>query len=167
MPNANYLCKFGESIFDVAVKLYGSVDKAWKILDENSTLIADFNTDLEGITIIYDTAYKGTNIVPLVTIRPPEVNLAQTYSPTDFQSIFDVTLQVYGNLSKVIEIVHNSTLNNINTDVKASDRFNYTLVDNSVVAWANKSGIVYQTKTPITDNTLGAFDTSFDQLAFN
>jgi len=63
--------------------------------------------------------------------------------------------------------VHNSTLNNINTDIKITDSFNYTVKKSTVLKWINDSGIIFQTKTPIEGNIGHEFDTNFDRLAFN
>lgn len=164
MPNANYIGLFGETIYDIALKLYGSVDASVKLVLDNDVELMD---DFEGVELTYDTDYKETNVVPLVTIKLPSENLSQTYRPTDFQSIFDVALQLSGNLGNVVEIVHNSTLNNINTDIKITDSFNYTVKKSTVLKWISDSGIIFQTKTPIEGNIGHEFDTNFDRLAFN
>ena len=167
MPNANYTIKFGESIYDVANKLYGSVESATVLFLENTDVISDMNTDLEGITIVYNTAYKSEVLEVLNTKTVTSINLAQIYLPNSFQTIFDITLMTDGNLESVINLVHNSTLNNINTEVKITDRFNYTLKSTGVLDWVAKNGIIFQTKTPLLGNDGNAFDSSFDGLAFN
>lgn len=164
MSNVNYLCKYGESIFDLAIKLYGSVDTAFKILEDNESVISNINTDLEGVTIVYDSDYKSTNIVPLIVIKPQVSNLSQTYKSTAFQTIFDVSLQVYGNLSRIVELVHSSTLNNINTNVKGTDMFNYTVTKSKVLDWIEKTGVIFQTKTPLEGNTGREHTSAFDSL---
>ena len=165
MPNVNYTVKYEETIFDVAVNLYGSVDCAVKLLLENSTVIDNINIDLEGIEITYDSAFKGTNVVPLVTITPPSQNLSQIYKPTSFQTIFDIALMVDGNLSGVVDLVHNSTLNNINTEVKISDSFLYTKKKSGILDWIEKTGQVFQTQTPIEGNTGREHSSAFDRLS--
>jgi len=164
MPNANYTVKYEQSIFDVAVNLYGSVDSAIKLLLENDN-ITDVNTDLEGITIVYDVDYKATKLVPLITKKPPVINLAQIYKPTDFQTIFDVALMLDGNLSGVVNLVHNSTLQNINTDVKFNDSFNFTKKSSGILDWIEKTGQVFQTKTPLEGNAGREHSTAFDLLS--
>lgn len=164
MPNASYTAKYEESIFDIAIKLYGSVDCAVKLLLENSTEIEDINTDLEGIEVVFDNEFKGTNVVPLVTTVQIK-NLSQTYKPTSFQTIFDVALMLDGNLSDVVGIVKRSTLNNVNTEVKITDSFPYTEKKSGILDWVRKTGQVFQTKTPIEGNTGREHSSAFDRLS--
>lgn len=164
MPSVNYTAKYQESIFDLALNLYGSVDCSVKLLLENSDVIDDINTDLEGIEVVFDNEFKGTNIVPLVT-NVPVINLAQIYKPTSFQTIFDVALMIDGNLSDVIGIVKRSTLNNVNTEVKVTDSFPYTQKKSGVLDWVRKTGQVFQTKTPIEGNVGREHSSAFDRLS--
>lgn len=157
-----------QSIFDLALQVYGSVDTSVKLFLENTDVIDTIDEqDLEGLQFQYEEGFKALNVPPLRIVIPNIPNLAQTYEPTDFQTIFDISLMLDGDLSKVVERAHNSTLNNINTQIDATDRFTYTPSLNAIVEWRTKNKIVFQTKTPLEGNVNGAFDKSFDQLAFN
>lgn len=165
MLSAKYTAKFGESIFDVAIKLYGSVDSAVKLFFENYPTISEFEEDIEGITLIFDPLYKQQNSTVLLTIKPPDKNLSQIYKPTDYQTIFDVALMLNGNLDSIFSLVRNSTLNNINTEIKISDSFIFVKKRSGILDWIEKTGQIFQTKTPLEGNTDNEHNKAFDRLS--
>lgn len=167
MQRGNYIARFGESIFDIALLLYGSVDCFSKLLFENTDQIADVNDDLEGKTLSYELVFKQLNVVPLVLEVGAGSNMSQTYKPTSFQTIFDVALMTNGSLSEIVKLVHLSSLQNINTGIKISDYFLYEKKKTALLEWIDRSGVIFQTKTPIEGNRAGEFNREFDRRSFN
>jgi hypothetical protein len=167
MQKDKYVARFGESIFDVALLLYGSVECFSKILYDNQETVLNINQELEGLELSYDLGFKNLNVIPLTTALPVKINVLQAYKPTSFQTIFDVSLMTNGSLSDIIKLVHLSSLPNINTEIKISDSFPFTKKRSALLDWVESSGVVFQTKTPIEGNKTGEFSKDFDQLSFN
>lgn len=162
MPNANYTVKFEESIFDAALSLYGSVDQAIKLALENDN-VTDLSQDLEGEVLVYDSEFKGQNIQPLITVVPSSINVARIYHPTEYQSIFDVALQLNGNFENIIDLVQNSTIVNLNTIIAGVDTFTYFKKETAFIKYVDKNNIIFQTKEEVNGRE---FNREFDSLSF-
>lgn len=162
MPNVNYKVQFGESVFDLAIKLYGDISYSVKLMNENSN-ITGLSMDLEGMTIVYDSDFKKTAVTPLVINVTKKINIAQSYQPTDYQTIFDIALMLNGSFDGIVDLIRNSTITEFNEDIENTDRFSYTKVSNQITDWVNSTGQIFQSKTGtnITGNFLlqenGAF----------
>lgn len=167
MPLVNYKVRYQESLFSLAVSLYGSVENSVKLLLENESVIDDINTDIEEKTIVYDSDFKAVNVVPLSVSQKPVISLAKTYQPYENQTIFDITLMLEGNLESIISLVHNSTLPSINSKIDKMDIFNYTKRNTSITNWVISTNQIFQTATPLENNDPREFDRSFNSLEFD
>jgi hypothetical protein len=87
----------GETIFDIAVKLYGGDFSLGMtdLLENNDIDISD--TDLFGTDLTYTVGL--TRIKPVYIL--PEVAKVTVYKTRFKQSIYDLTIQLYGDLSKI------------------------------------------------------------------
>lgn len=146
MPNVSYKVQFGESVFDLAVKLYGDVSYSVKLMSEN-TNITSLSMDLEGMTIEYDSGFKKTSVTPLVVNVTKKINIGQTYTPTDYQTIFDIALMLNGGFDGIVDLVRNSTISELNQDIESTDRFYYTKLSNKITDWVDSTGQIFQSKT--------------------
>jgi hypothetical protein len=102
----------GENIFDVAVKLYGDVVSGVQDLLQLNPSI-DMNTDLAGLDLEYNPS-KEKRKKPVFVITVPEVK-AYTYRTLEFQTVYDLAVQLYGNMSFIGKIL--KTFSNLNTEI--------------------------------------------------
>jgi hypothetical protein len=96
---ATYKALSGETVFDVAAKLY-SGDTALGLLDlltNNPTINLD-SDDLGGITLTYTASLK--RLKP-VFVSIPTIQTAAPYYTRERQSVYDLCIQLYGDLSKI------------------------------------------------------------------
>lgn len=90
---ATYIIREGQSLFDVALQLYGDVTKVVELCANNPTKIPSVITrDLVGVSIEYtpqdnDVANAYRTNSTIIATRYPEVNIL-----ADFDSDFDPTM---------------------------------------------------------------------------
>lgn len=167
MQVANYTVKYKETLFSLAVNLYGSVENSVKLLLENESIISDINEDIEGETIVYDADYKAEISVPLISKKKPVISLAKNYQPYENQTIFDIALMLDGDLESIINLVHNSTIASINSKIDTMDKFTYTQKNTNITSWVVNTNQIFQTSTPLENNDTREFDNSFNSLEFD
>lgn len=91
---ASYTIKYGQTIWDLALQLYGDSSKAVQILKDNKTIIPDLNYRyLAGLTITYtETANSITNFFKSQNIsiatRYPEINMGGRLFGNQFSGAF-------------------------------------------------------------------------------
>jgi hypothetical protein len=158
----NYRIKANQGVFDAAVELYGDVGYSIKLMLENTTVFEDINTDVSGQTVEYDENFKPEVLSPLVSIKPPDQNLAQIFKPYEGQTIFDIALMLDGTIESIAQLISASTLDNINSGVYSTSRFEYTKKSSALLDWIEKTGQVFKTQTPITGLRSREHDRSFD-----
>jgi phage tail protein X len=94
----------GEFIYDVAVKLYGDLVLGIdQILKFNTGL--DLGDDLQGVDIVYSLLPKRRR--PVFVSQSREVK--ESYSTRYYQSVYDISTQLYGDLSGLVEVFKNHT----------------------------------------------------------
>jgi LysM repeat protein len=108
-----YTVKSNQTLFDLAILLYGFPYAIFKILEDNPLTIPSLQTDIvEGMIIVYDTAFI------FETISEPEITLVSTpkyVTIKENQTLFDMSLQLYGSVENVFKILEdNSDIDNIN-----------------------------------------------------
>lgn len=102
----------GQSLYDVGISIYGSQDSYGDLILQNPTI--DLNTAIPtGTAISYDDSkvYLKQVIVavPIIETRP-------LYFTAELQSVYDLAIQLYGDISGLINMVSIfSDLNNILT----------------------------------------------------
>lgn len=81
---ATYVIKEGQSIFDLALQLYGDVSKAYELIGLNDSINNITSNDLEGIEITYEeqknevTEFFKTNSLTIST-RYPEFTTGESF----------------------------------------------------------------------------------------
>lgn len=141
---SNYTIKYGESIYDVALKLYGDSSFALLLIAQNPELENLNNSNITGLTIQFEpivvTAFKPvvtTDTVPekIVTIR-------------EDQNLFDISLQEFGTIERVFDVISLSGIENINqTEIKGTS-FKYVFEKGKIQNFFNDKKIFVSTKTP-------------------
>jgi hypothetical protein len=100
----------GETIYDIAKKLYNDiVSGVSDILLLNPTINID--ADLFGVPITYRTLPK--RVLPVV-IHPPTPTIQEIYLTRDAQSVYDLSIQLYGTVSNIGKLLEKfPNLNNM------------------------------------------------------
>jgi hypothetical protein len=89
-----YEVKYGQSIYDVAVLLYGDAQMSIKLCIDNSI---DITTDIYGMVLTYDETIKAQQIVNNTQKTYVQVPIDNTYFIKQLQSNYDLCLQfAYG-----------------------------------------------------------------------
>lgn len=132
-----YSAQKGEYIFDVAAKLYGDTALGIQnILALNPGL--DLDSDLFGVSITYNSATRRKPVFPNA-----EKQKNTYFYARDFQSVYDVSLQLFGNLTGLgsVLLVHQ------NLDQKATIGTEFTVTETSdpMVDYYLKNKIISQT----------------------
>jgi len=106
----------GQSVYDVVMSVYGSLDYIGQLLTENSNLaaIAYTLTDEPAVDIEYDADVIRNKPPVIFRTTTSEETTTQTYRAMDGQSVYDVALMTYGSLDRLIELVNDSGFGSTN-----------------------------------------------------
>lgn len=138
-----------EYLFDVALKLYGdAVLGVQKILMLNPLLNID--DELYGNEIIYTQEPKRNKPVFVEVER----TLTENYSSYDFQSIYDVSVQLFGDLSGIGYL--STVLLNLDSRVPLGTIFSTAKSNDPIVKYFKESRIIVQTEI-VESGELGNF----------
>lgn len=103
--------KNGQNIFDMALFCYNDASLVYTLIDENPT-ITDIGMDLTGLTLVY-TPKKVVQYESKQNVK----TLNKVVTIKSEQSLFDLSLQYYGDVSFIYELIqNNSFLDNILTN---------------------------------------------------
>jgi hypothetical protein len=94
----NHVVQYGQSIYDVAINLYGDLSKVWDIIDDN--LFSDgLDTDLDGgqIVLIREGQQLTTNTITEYFNRYPAVINNSDYEDTGVIAALKIILKQIGN----------------------------------------------------------------------
>ena len=98
----------GQTIYDIAIQYYNSVDAAFTIFQANESLFVNgFATELVAgseLTLPIWKQVKETNIE--IEVTQAEFSQLRTFSG---QTIFDIAIQEYGSTNEVFEIIKDNT----------------------------------------------------------
>lgn len=116
----------GQTIFDLALFCYNDASLVYDLIAENPT-ITDIGMDLTGLTLVY----TPKKVVPYEAKQNAKT-LNKVVTITSEQTLFDISLQYYGDISFVYDLIQNNTfLDNIlsedfnNNTLKLSNEKNY------------------------------------------
>ena len=135
----------GQTIFDLALYCYNDATLVYNLINENS-FITDILMDLTGLTLFYTPiesvkyeAKQNTKVLnKVVTIKQN-------------QSLFDLSLQYYGDVENVYSLIQSNTyLDSILSDNFNGNVLNYTSEINYVNNYYSKNLINIGTKPQIT-----------------
>lgn len=94
----NHVVQYGQSIYDIAINLYGDLTKVWNIIDDNS--FGDgLDTDLEGgqIILIRDGIQLTANTITEYFNRYPAIVNNSDYEDTGIVAALKIILKQIGN----------------------------------------------------------------------
>lgn len=91
----------GETIYDIAIKLYGDMTLGLSELLSNNEIDLD-SSDLSGLTLYYDpTATRSYPRIPIVEVNGSVVQ----YVTSEGQSVYDLAIQLYGSLDAGLPVL--------------------------------------------------------------
>jgi hypothetical protein len=107
-----YAVKYGQTIFDIALKTYGSAEYVYKIIQENTFITGiDYDFDANpGALITWDETFvvsKPTELNTNATVN--EVTTAYV-TATNGQSIYDLCLMTYGDLKHLYRLMSENNI---------------------------------------------------------
>ena len=163
-----YKIQDGETIFDVAIATYGSLEQVYKLIQDNSAVIEDIDSELDLVTqpnlqLTYDDTFvepasQESRQIPVVAVK-------NIYQIREGQTIFDIALTLYGNLEKVYQIIQDNieSIPYINQRIMAGTTlsFNPDEIDDFVLTdYLIKNNVIMNTSYPEINNGSG-FTTGF------
>lgn len=156
----------GQNIFDLALFCYNDASLVYDLIAENPT-ITDISMDLAGLTLVY-TPKK----VVKFEAKQNAKTLNKVVTIVNGQSLFDLSLQYYGDVSNVYELIQNNSsfLENILTGGFNSNILTVGTEKNYVVNYYEKIGTLVGTETPkyfdyIWDGTDDVWDGTDDLIS--
>lgn len=112
MAVKQYTIKQGQSIFDVAVDIYGDISYTIPLIVSNPELEDVSNTDIAGMIIEYEeptpTPFKPVKIVETTVFNSVTIGKDQT--------VEDIALQLYGTIERVFDVINLAGVDNISSD---------------------------------------------------
>lgn len=139
-----YTIQYGESVLDVSMRLYGTIAYAIDLVRWNPILDNINNSNISGLEISYENILKS-NFKPVVT---KESVIKKNVTINDFQSLFDVSLQIFGNISRTFDVVKLSKSENINDTSTTGKTFEYVYEDTKFPKYFLDKGVILSTKSP-------------------
>lgn len=140
---SKYTIKYGESLIDVSLKLYGNVSYVFELIKINPEISSINDSNLTGIEINYNSVLKQPLIVTLKKIN----KVVKNVTISENQNIFDLSLQVYGSVEKVFDIIKLTGIENVNESDLKSIKFKYDYVPLKVPKYLNDKNIKIATKS--------------------
>ena len=121
-----YEIKSGESIIDVAVKLYGSQSYVIKLIQENEVLQYITNTSLNGVVVTYDETLRGNIDANLNGLNQVKPIIDNSYFIKGNQSLYDLSTQYGYGIDKIIEFIQVVGIANLNVQEIQGKTINVT-----------------------------------------
>jgi hypothetical protein len=115
-----YEVKQNEDIYDVTVKLYGSVSYCVKLCEDNDISLTD---DIQHLTLVYDESVKSkVNVEFRLNSIPSTVNNA--YFIKETQSIYDLALMMGYGIDGIVNFMNASGLTDLdNNNISGQEIF--------------------------------------------
>ena len=108
-----YEVKFGQSIYDVAVLLYGDAQLSVRLCDDN---FIDIDANIYGLTLTYDENIKAQQIVNNSAKTYVQVPTSNNYFIKQLQSNYDLCLQFAYGLDNYANFLEDTKLEADNID---------------------------------------------------
>jgi hypothetical protein len=111
----------GQTVSDIAIQEYGSVNAIFKLSADNSVAID--STFLPGQTIVIDTTYSaGSESFDESSVAVTPKRKSHVIA-LDNQNIFDICLQEYGTIEAVFAFMQANGITGLNTNLTANARY--------------------------------------------
>jgi hypothetical protein len=131
----------GEDVYSVAAKLYNDVYLGvMDLLILNQSINLNLS-DLSGLNLNYTSGLKRKkpNFAPLQINASGSVD----YIVRESQSIYDLAIQIYGDVQKLPDLI--SAFTNINLQIAAGSKYTYLNVNNPIKQYFLDRGIIIST----------------------
>ena len=100
-----------QTLEDVCMITYKSLELLVKLINDNPILSLDVDmSTVCGQTIYYDSDYVYSRPVEITTTTIPETEYIKNYTGIEGQSIYDVCIQLYGSLEKLVTLCNDSNI---------------------------------------------------------
>lgn len=153
-----YVIKYGESLVDVSLKLYGDISYVFDLIKLNPTLESIDNANIVGLEIVYNVIEKQPIIVAIKNTK----TITKNVTIGEKQSIFDLSLQIYGSVENAFDVVKKANVESLNSvDIKGVS-FNYDYVPLKIPKYLNDKKIIVSTKSNYISLENLVWDGSFD-----
>ena len=148
---SKYVIKYGESIIDVSLKLYSNITYVYNLIKWNPILENINNEAIVGIEIYYEPIKVNTfkPVVTNSTILKKNVTIRQN------QSIFDVSLQIFGTTERVLDVVKLGKISNINEQNLSNISFTYEYEATKIPKYIAQKGYIVSTLKYNTIDAIG------------
>lgn len=115
-----------QTLEDVCMITYGSLERLVKLVADNPILYLGIDLEtVAGQIIYYDSDYivsRPTEITVSSVIQPEYI---KTYTGIEGQSIYDVCIQLYGSLEKLVTLCNDSNISLTKGDNVKNKQFTY------------------------------------------
>jgi len=138
-----YIIKYGESLIDVSLKIYGDISYAFDLIKLNSSITSINDTNLAGIEIVYNEIIQQPVIA---TIKPVE-KIVKNVTILENQNIFDLSLQIFGTVEKAFSVVELTGVESINSNDLKLIKFKYDYIPLKIPKYLNDKNIKIATKS--------------------
>lgn len=172
-----YRVKYQETIYDLAILLYGDLSYMFKLMQDNPA-ITNLNFDFDanaGLTILYDPKVKKppqtkrkTSWVIATNVGRLGPNIGQ-FTAVFGQNLYDVCMMTYGSLDQFQKLISDNNIGNSDhTDITGKVfKFDTTLIkDVEFYNYLKDTGYVIATAAPPLGTVNRAHDLSFN-ISFN
>jgi hypothetical protein len=142
-----YQVRDGQTLFDILLNTYNSFELAGKLLQDNGlTWDYDF-ANSSGLQLTWDATLKVSSPVTIISKPKAEPSPISYITAVEGQSIYDLVLMTYGDLSYVFKFITDNKISSINdTDLRGKTYFWSNTLNQNIqfLNWltANKKVIV-------------------------
>jgi len=123
----SYLIKNNQSLEDVCCATYGTMEYLTKLVFDNEnigSIDVDMN-EISGQLIYFDETLVNKIPVEVKVLKPIEESAIKYYTGIEGQSIYDVCIQLYGSLEKLILLCNDNNLRLTRADNVKNIEFKY------------------------------------------
>jgi hypothetical protein len=133
----------GETVYDVAARLYNDVPFGIKdILMSNKSIDLD-NIDLSNVNITYTKGIKRKKpIFPFLKIN---ISKDSEYIVKEYQSVYDLAIQLYGDVQRLPELI--TSFSNLNEPLPIGAKYIYKSNESPIRKYLLDRGVVISTFT--------------------
>lgn len=136
-----YEVRDGESIYDVTVKVYGSVSYCVKLCEDNGI---DLDTDISHLVLTYDSTIKNRVNVEfrINTITQPQ---SKEYFIKEKQSIYDLALMFGYGIERVTEFVEQYGFDNLDNIYISGVYFDVSKIKTKLSDYVTLNNLLFAT----------------------
>ena len=143
----------GQNIHDLAIFLYKDIRGISELLRLNPAVFTDINLeDYQGQNIIFDDEFK---FVAFVSPAQDPVPAILDYSTHEGQTIFDLAIQLFGDINKIGEVT--KFITELNARASPFTKLTVNLPDNNITRFFADRTLIIATDTFLAEQAAGNF----------